>query len=76
MEEILNATSLTDRAKLQPGFGKRCSVLACLPYFDNIRISIIDPMHNFLLGNFFNIKDNLFQPNLFYPELSVSRPLT
>ena len=41
MEEILNATSLTDCAKLEPGFGTRYSALACLPYFDTIRMSII-----------------------------------
>lgn len=66
VEEILNAISLTDRAKLDSGFGTSYSALACLPYFDTIHIPIIDPMHNLFQGNFFNIKDNLFHLNLFY----------
>lgn len=69
MEEILNAASLTDRAKLESGFGTRYySALACLPFFDTLHMSILDPMHNLVLSNFFNIKDNLFGLNLFYPE--------
>ena len=56
VEEILNAISLTDRAKLDSGFGTSYSALACLPYFDTIHIPIIDPMHNLFQGNFLILK--------------------
>ena len=65
MEEILNATSLTDRTKLESGFGTCYSALASLPYFDTICISTIDPMHNLLLGNFLILKIICF-PLIFF----------
>jgi hypothetical protein len=31
-------------------YGVRWYAFACLPYFDAVRMTIIDPMHNLLMG--------------------------
>jgi hypothetical protein len=49
-EIILHCTQKTRRAQLESEKGCRYSVLLKLPYFDPIRMSIIDPMHNLYLG--------------------------
>ena len=45
-----HAQSLTDRVKIEREFGVRFTELLRLPYFDTIRFSVVDPMHNMLLG--------------------------
>ena len=35
---------------LESTFGCRYSILLDLPYFDPVRMTIIDPMHNLFLG--------------------------
>ena len=37
--------------KLESEYGTRVSVLACLEYFDTIRMNIADPIHNLFLGS-------------------------
>lgn len=44
------AKTKSERDKLESRHGCRYSVLLDLPYFDPIRMTIIDPMHNLLLG--------------------------
>ena len=39
-----------ERNKLESQFGCRYSVLLDLPYFDAVRMTIVDPMHNLFLG--------------------------
>ena len=46
----LGAKSRTEQKKLERTHGCRYSILLKLPYFDPIRMCIIDPMHNLLLG--------------------------
>ena len=50
MEEILLCNTVQDRERLESLYGTRFSVFAYLPYFDTVRMSIIDPMHNLFLG--------------------------
>lgn len=50
MMEILEADTANDRDKLESMYGTRYSVLAELSYFDTVRMSIVDPMHNLFLG--------------------------
>ena len=38
------------RADIERNYGIRYSVLDNLPYFDASRMTVIDPMHNLLLG--------------------------
>lgn len=50
ISEIQNATTLTTRDVLEAKYGCRYSILLELPYFDPIRMVVIDPMHNLFLG--------------------------
>lgn len=50
IEQILAAQTSTKRKKLESEFGIRYSVLLKLPYFNPIRHTVIDPMHNLFLG--------------------------
>lgn len=47
---LSNGTAPTKRAELESFFGVRYSVLLKLPYFDVVRMTVIDPMHNLFLG--------------------------
>ena len=44
------AKTLECRHKIEREFGLRFSELLRLPYFDTVRFSVVDPMHNILLG--------------------------
>ena len=48
--EICDATTKTGTKKLESKYGLRYSILLALPYFDPVRFSVIDPMHNLYLG--------------------------
>ena len=45
-----NAVNKTEKSNLESSLSSRYSVLFELPYFDSIRMYVIDPMHNLLLG--------------------------
>ena len=49
-KEIQNAKTKTERAALEKKYGVRYSYLFELPYYDPVRMHVIDPMHNLLLG--------------------------
>ena len=44
------ARTLADRNKIEREYGVRYTELLKLPYFDTARFSVIDPLHNILLG--------------------------
>lgn len=48
--EINNQTSQEDADKLTSLYGTRYTELHRLPYFDCVRFTIVDPMHNLFLG--------------------------
>ena len=50
VDKILKAKSVTEKKELETRFGCRYSELLRLPYFDPVRMSIIDPMHCLYLG--------------------------
>ena len=50
VRKILKSTSKTEQERLESQFGCRYSVLLDLPYFDPIRMLLIDPMHNLFMG--------------------------
>ena len=50
VSQILNCSSKGERDCLEREFGTRYSCLIRLPYFDPIRMTPIDPMHNLFLG--------------------------
>ena len=49
--KIRQCKTKTARSKLESKCGSRYSALLDLPYFDPIRMTIIDPMHNLYLGS-------------------------
>lgn len=50
VKEILKCPNKTQRAKKESECGCRSSVLLDLPYFDPVRMLLLDPMHNLFLG--------------------------
>ena len=50
VNKIVSTKTKTHRENLEKTFGVRYSVLLNLEYFDPIRMTIIDPMHNLFLG--------------------------
>ena len=50
MSEIVDCTTGQDQEKLESEYRTQFSVLAELPYFETVRMSIVDPMHNLYLG--------------------------
>lgn len=48
--EVVNATTPTQRNEIELRNGSRFTELMHLPYYDCIRFSVIDPMHNMFLG--------------------------
>ena len=53
MMELNACTTIGDRKEMESKLGTRYSVLVELPYYDSIRMSIIDPMHNLFQGKQF-----------------------
>ena len=51
VESIQNCKKITEKNKLISKLGCRYSILLNLPYFDPIRMTILDPMHNLYLGS-------------------------
>ena len=50
IRSILQSKSVSEKSKLESEHGCRYSVLLELPYFDPVRMLLIDPMHNLFLG--------------------------
>ena len=51
MCKIVSANTGQMQNKLESEFGTRFSVLALLSYFDRMKMTVIDPMHNLFLGS-------------------------
>ena len=54
-DKVCQARTPSDVKKFSSESGARSSVLFQLPYYDAIRFSLIDPMHNLLLGSAKNV---------------------
>ena len=50
VDEIMQQTTQEDRSRLESSYGARYSELLRLPYFDVVRFTVVDPMHNLFLG--------------------------
>ena len=50
VKKTINAVNKTEKSKLESSLSPRYSVLFELPYFDPIRMHVIHPMNNLLLG--------------------------
>ena len=65
VEAIKECTTVTKQCELESKYGCRYSAILDLPYFDPVRIMIIDPMHNLFLGTAKHIlKDVWLERNL------------
>jgi len=51
IDVILKAKTKTEHNQLEGKYGCRYTVLLDLPYFDPVRMTLIDPMHNLFLGS-------------------------
>ena len=49
---VRKETTKTSIQHAESKYGVRYSVLLALPYFDPIKFTVIDPMHNLFLGMF------------------------
>ena len=58
VEHIKKATTVKQQQELESKFGCRYSALLDLPYFDPVRMTIIDPMYNLFLGTAKHILKN------------------
>ena len=50
VSDVQSQTTQEERSRAESNFGVRYSELLRLPYFDCIRFTVIDPMHNLFLG--------------------------
>ena len=62
VDYTLKYKNKTERAQKESEVGCRYSVLVDLPYFDPIRMLIIDPMHNLYLGTARHIFNKVWMP--------------
>lgn len=76
VEQIKKCTSKSTQQKKEAELGCRYSALLELPYFDPVRMHVIDPMHNLMLGSGKHMltiwqKMSLIQPNHYEEIQSV-----
>ena len=67
-QEILQEDTYQGREKKQTKYGTRYSELMQLEYFDCIRFTIIDPMHNLFLGTAKHMMKNIWLPNKLFTQ--------
>lgn len=60
VEKVLKCSTVTGRSAAEKEHGCRYSVLLDLPYFDPVRMLLIDPMHNLFMGTAKHITFNIF----------------
>ena len=60
VEEIKRCTTQSSVESLETATGVKHSVLTELPYFDPIRFTVVDPMHNLFLGTAKHIMKNIW----------------
>lgn len=72
VDEILSTSLKTEKAKLETKYGCRYSALLDLPYFDPVRMTIIDPLHNLFLGSAKHILKRVWIENDLIPKKKFS----
>ena len=60
MLEIMQCKTKTEKEAMESTYGTRYTVLARLPYYDTIRMAVIDPMHNLFCGKCFTAFASIF----------------
>ena len=59
-QETLNQSTIKERQEVESKYGTRYTELMRLPYFDCVRFTIVDPMHNLFLGSAKHIMQNVW----------------
>ena len=65
MLQIVSAKNLQDQQKLESKLATRLSAIAFPSYYDAIRMTVIDPMHNLFHGTAKQFIENLEKFGLF-----------
>ena len=60
----MNSSTKAQRKLIEKSYGIRYSVLNELPYFDPIRFTVVDPMHNLFLGTAKRCMENWTRNNI------------
>ena len=50
-QQYMKASTISAQQEVVSEYGIRFSIITHLPYFDIVRMHVVDPMHNLLLGN-------------------------
>ena len=56
----MNQSTVRERQEVESKHGTRYTELMRLPYFDCVRFTIVDPMHNLFLGSARHIMQNIW----------------
>ena len=59
-QETQNQTTMKDKHDAESKYGTRYTELLRLPYFDCVRFTIVDPMHNMFLGSAKHVMQNVW----------------
>jgi len=51
--DLCQCKTMDERNTMEKATGVRYSEVFRLPYFDPVRMHVVDPMHNLFLGNYF-----------------------
>ena len=72
VKTILKGSSKTERQRMESELGCRYSSLLQLPYFDVVRMLIIDPMHNLYLGTAKHIFSKIWVSKNYLDSVSLN----
>jgi hypothetical protein len=70
---ILKEKAITRRNRLESHYGYRYSALLDLPYFDPVRMTVIDPMHNLFLGSAKHVLKDIWIKNGLIQEKQIQQ---
>lgn len=60
VRETLEQTTMKDKQQVESRYGTRYTELLRLPYFDCVKFTIVDPMHNLFMGSAKHIMQNVW----------------
>ena len=67
VDDVLGKTTQEERNRAESQYGVRYSELLRLPYFDCIRFTVIDPMHNLFLGTAKHVMETWMDASVLTP---------
>lgn len=73
VDKVAKETTLTGISAAESRYGVRYSVLLALPYFDAVRFTVVDVMHNLFLGTGKHMFQLWVKNDLLSKQLSCSR---